>query len=390
MSHLTDGELHAWLDGALDELGEAEAARVRAHLAECEACARRLEEERAVRQGAAAILASTAPDVRLPTLEELRSVAATRESRVRSGRRVERVAWAATVVVALGTGWLLRGERSTVPPHSVVPSPESSMTARAEAGEPEAAGPAEAAEQKTARQAVVPRKAGSEPAATPSSVSDEKASADAARARPAVPIVARKVSPDLDSKSSDAARMGQVDTAGSAAKLTATSLAENVDVTAPTSKASMPSLVRTDSVANIAPPNLFRRAGTRDAEAARAGGVAAAPRPMAVPAFGVSEEPRASLEESSRSLAVPGLPVLSVTRLDADGAPGGVRVRQLLMSGDTLELIHLPPNRPPRLGDRAGAGLTELTIPQPDGWLVARARLPRDSLQALVERLGRR
>ena len=56
MSHVREGELHAYLDGALDRLGTDVADRVRYHLAECEDCQSRIEQERELRERASALL----------------------------------------------------------------------------------------------------------------------------------------------------------------------------------------------------------------------------------------------------------------------------------------------------------------------------------------------
>src|SRR6266436_2119235 len=58
MSHADEGTLHAYLDG---ELSGGERERVAAHLAECEACRARLDEERALVTRARDLLALAAP-----------------------------------------------------------------------------------------------------------------------------------------------------------------------------------------------------------------------------------------------------------------------------------------------------------------------------------------
>ena len=50
MSHVREGDLHAYLDGALEEYPVHEAERIRSHLEECGECMARLEEERAERR----------------------------------------------------------------------------------------------------------------------------------------------------------------------------------------------------------------------------------------------------------------------------------------------------------------------------------------------------
>src|SRR3989442_9677755 len=54
ISHVDDGQLHAYLDG---ELPQAEAWRLEAHLGECPACRGRLEEQRALIARAGELLA---------------------------------------------------------------------------------------------------------------------------------------------------------------------------------------------------------------------------------------------------------------------------------------------------------------------------------------------
>lgn len=109
MLHVDEGALHAYLDGALDEYPADEAERIRAHLDACAECAERLEIERAARTDAHAILALASPDVELPSLEELRAyVKRTRPAPSKTSVRMYRFGWAASVMLAVGTGWMLR------------------------------------------------------------------------------------------------------------------------------------------------------------------------------------------------------------------------------------------------------------------------------------------
>ena len=110
MSHVDEGALHAYLDGALDEYPPGEARRVREHVETCAVCAAKLAEERKIRDEAHAILGLAAPEVVAPTLEELRAyVRASRPARTTVSMQIYRMGWAASVVLALGTGWMLRG-----------------------------------------------------------------------------------------------------------------------------------------------------------------------------------------------------------------------------------------------------------------------------------------
>src|SRR5881296_386352 len=101
MSHVDEGTLHAYLDG---ELPSADRKTVEAHLAQCDTCRAALTEARALVERATALLGSARPAERpAPPLEQLR-----RESK-RSPWHVRRsFAWAASIALALGIGYLLR------------------------------------------------------------------------------------------------------------------------------------------------------------------------------------------------------------------------------------------------------------------------------------------
>jgi hypothetical protein len=102
MSHVDDGTLHAYLDG---ELTPVESERLDAHLAACQACRARLEEERALIERASKLLSRAVPPTperAAPPLHQLR------RPRVAWRLRMP-LAWAATVLMAVGIGWFLRG-----------------------------------------------------------------------------------------------------------------------------------------------------------------------------------------------------------------------------------------------------------------------------------------
>jgi hypothetical protein len=125
MSHISKGDVHAYLDGALGAYPEEAARHVREHLDACLMCAQLLEGERRLRQEASSILAASAQGpVELDPLEELQARAAesdrqepaegtegserTRRARPLLGSRLYSLRWAATVVVSLGAGWMAR------------------------------------------------------------------------------------------------------------------------------------------------------------------------------------------------------------------------------------------------------------------------------------------
>ena len=101
MSHVDEGTLHAYLDG---ELPTGEARDLEAHVAQCRECRVRLDEERALIARADELLGLAAPpDRAIPPFRP-----GDREPPVRLWWRVRLpLAWAATVVLALGAGLYL-------------------------------------------------------------------------------------------------------------------------------------------------------------------------------------------------------------------------------------------------------------------------------------------
>lgn len=120
MSHVDDGALHAYLDG---ELPPVERTRLEAHVAECPACRTRLEEERALVERASSLLGLAQPPERAgPPLHQLR--------RLRLGWRLRvPIAWAASVVLAVGLGYYLGGTSPArlQPQMASVPLPQDSV-----------------------------------------------------------------------------------------------------------------------------------------------------------------------------------------------------------------------------------------------------------------------
>ncbi|MET0398640.1 MAG: zf-HC2 domain-containing protein, partial [Longimicrobiaceae bacterium] len=104
MQHVDEGLLHAWLDGERAALGSARAEEIRRHLDGCAECRTRLGEARDLRDRADALLRGGGPvGVEIPPFESLAGRAPARRSRTRM------LAWAASLVLAVGAGWLARG-----------------------------------------------------------------------------------------------------------------------------------------------------------------------------------------------------------------------------------------------------------------------------------------
>ena len=106
MSHVDDGELTAYADGAYPA-GERDALRISAHLSACDNCRNRLEQAQMLRDRASEILGLATPAARAtPSFEALEAQVATS---ARQTHRNYNLAWAATIILALGLGWFGRG-----------------------------------------------------------------------------------------------------------------------------------------------------------------------------------------------------------------------------------------------------------------------------------------
>ena len=101
MSHVDEGTLHAYLDG---ELSASDRTAVEAHVAQCGTCRAALAEERALLERATALLGAARPTERpAPPLEYLR------RKTQRTPRRIRiPLAWAASILLALGVGYYMR------------------------------------------------------------------------------------------------------------------------------------------------------------------------------------------------------------------------------------------------------------------------------------------
>jgi hypothetical protein len=139
MSHVDDGTLHAYLDG---ELSPVEVERLEAHVTGCPVCRARLDEERALIDRASKLLGMAVPpgpEREAPPLHQLR------QPRVIGRRLVIPLAWAATIVLALGLGYYaastsyrpgpqetvaqLAAQESVASPQDVAVTPQSATAA---------------------------------------------------------------------------------------------------------------------------------------------------------------------------------------------------------------------------------------------------------------------
>jgi hypothetical protein len=165
MLHLDEGALQAWIDRARSGLEPSEIAEIEGHLAVCASCADALEELRASDDHVRSMLAVGRTDgSALPAFEDVLQRADGHRDVRRAQRRLNSLAWAASIAVALGVGWMTNdlyrsgrvyeaSERATVPARS----PAAGVEAEADvtAASEQAAGtaqprPADAAERRQA------------------------------------------------------------------------------------------------------------------------------------------------------------------------------------------------------------------------------------------------
>ena len=325
MRHVTDGELHAFLDGSLDLLPDGRGAGVRDHISGCSACQERLQDEEVVRAQAQNLLkSSSVPEVSLPSFEELRERAAepplhlqdpeageTKTTRYRGPLRGVPLAWAATIVLALGVGWMggqmgvLNQQRpSLVPPSSRYQEVDVSRLQRADL---------RTGEEESGESQALP------PEINPSSPSDAEGGGQNEE-------VGQAQSVGVTVAGSDA-----VESLGSNAQA---ELQERVAVPSDPSGADDP---LTSSGKVLSEPALEK---TIPLVSGPPGRVLSAEVPARMEESVLEAE--AQIPDSlENSLAVPGLKVVSIEWEERVAGEKALLIRQLLSRGDTLELRYL-------------------------------------------------
>ena len=405
MSHIDDGALHAYLDGALEDYAASEAKHVREHLETCGACAQRLEEERGIRNRATSILALATPQVETPSFEELKAyVQATRPAKRRVSVRLYRLGWAASVVLALGVGWMARGGEldPAVTPGGLTTAPDAprqSVAETAESSDASAApiGPGDAPETAAGAGGAVASadRLGEEVAkAAPPAVAGQRAGLErvaaadllADRDQPAPPEEGREIEAEADLAIAARTRAEDV----------ASAMDSGVAITPPAPRQEG---LRTDAVLVDVPETvtIVVTGSTADAtaraeeERARApvttqlDVAATAPAPVAgARAFA---DPPAAVVAADDALAVPGVELLSYANLAEGRSPAGIHVVQRLENGEILDVYHLPEGVDPSALPPVEPVRNEVRAQRDGGWVVLRARLSTEELAALLARL---
>lgn len=431
MSHVDEGALHAYLDGALEEYPAGEARRIRAHIERCERCAEALTEARRIRDRAESVLAAPTLKVTPPPLEELKRIAGSggaEERATRAWGRRQRLGWAASVVLALGIGWVVRGgiPLPNVGPDQGAPVVESARSADAESVSDDAgdlAGAVAEAPSVSVADADAPAATRqlSENATEASDALAETVVADAfersmtaedravlAEAPPAEvsPVEVPAPEPTVPLTLEEVVVTGQAARIDDELDVPIEIAVTSVSPTAPSPGADLPA-ESTESVMAAGATDTARMTGVetgaeevgaeeREAaprsEAARlslasrsAGAGAALTRGIERGAAG--DEARGDSASEPGSLVVPGLEVLSIVWREEGVVPAGVRVVQRLGDDHELELIHLPAGFDPSAVDPAERGVNELVVPRDRGWLILRAPLEESELRLLLERM---
>jgi len=393
MQHVDEGRLHAYLDGEIardrSPAAVAELEAIERHLQACTECRAKMGEARQLRDRASAVLSSSAP-VRLamPPFEQIRARAEAHKvtrGRILQMSRMRALAWAATIVLAVGVGWVARGALRT---NRQAPTPaafQSAAEARYDSIAP--------VEQPTGEPTAVPRPEAEAPAlrsvptgALPDrdELRDRTKAAEGAIAQapaqpPAAPTVGEERAPQRNARAdAAAAQPGRV----------------------------------SDSVAAL----LEAREALFDSATARRQREALAQRPAAQPSVSPSEvmvtgvaasksegpiwsptqEGEAREYLGAELLAVADLPILGYATGTVDGQ-AAVRILQELAQGDTVELVlqHGVPlardeaRRPEPVTIRRIQSVVTRSVREDRGAyrIVVRGGLPEDSLRALLGRV---
>ncbi len=397
MSHVNEGQIHAYLDRQLEFADQAARERFETHVAECSDCTVLLKEARGMHARATGMLGDSQPAVAdMPLFEAVVTRASERSARwatVKKLNRTRALAWAASIVVAVAVGWYARVSTTQSPQLEMDRFDlDEPVVALAEDRGEELEGVAEAG----------------------AAMSDIAGGAQPAAPTLATPEAARAL---LSSALQEAAGRR----AEGAAAAGAETEGENRVVRqvarqrAVADELSAKTVTRTlaDSVRAEAPAEVQIRGFVEDAPAAqkRARELAEPDLLAAMEAPAPTDEIRwiaVSRDEAERSierklLLVDGLDVVEIS-IAATRPRASVRVVQLLPSGDSLEIVQQATTPEvdrvagvlePRLQDardeqEAAANereISSVSVIRGDVVVEMRGRIPMDSLRVLLSRL---
>lgn len=395
MSHVDESLLVAYVDDALDA---DERARVETHLVSCAECRARVEDERALAQGAAAVLDASAPARQAEMLPFAEIVRRSEESdATSSGSARERtsrswtmppLAWAAMLVVGLGAAVIAR---------TLLVSPEFNAPAQStvEEAAPAAGGaaarsiesPAESAEAADVDAQSTGALTGVQPTEAGDALTSDALDAPVVQRAvpvPAPPAPAPPPAPDL-----------------TAAKAAAEPSAVQADRPRPEDAPFEPSrereryadMVRRDSAARSESQVQLRRSGlearTEAIDEVVVTGVMTSPGAVAIRSDDAIWRAESLTEARARGVMLRGLPGVPVTSawLARDAAPWRARIVQQY-DDVSIEIIEWR-NSPGTSGQSGvvGDGRNYLYIEDDDVTFLVRAALPIERLEALAASL---
>jgi hypothetical protein len=376
MSHVDEGRLHEYLDDVERQDGTTGRwDEVEAHLAECAECRARLDEARRVRARASDILSASGPlDAAAPPFEEIlaRKRARSRQRRLFRMNSLSAVGWAATVVFAVGIGWIARGQLAN---RSLDQVAATNKTTSVVAAAPDSVPAAPRSNESL------------DVAATEPSSSQINAVGAVAGGRsqnpPEPPVEAEEAAPQAlpelrAQQEPEGAPQGAVASAGAPARQ---------DAAAPPAMAEQARRARAEQAAPV--PALAQPA----APARDYSGVG-----LALESWQPTTDAEARHVLGREPFVVPGLPVLAMA-VGPVGTVSGILVRQQLPSGDTLSLVQWRDlesdgaAEKAQLGDyadRIAADTAEarVALTREDGYvLLVRGPIPSDSLRVLLGRV---
>ncbi len=392
MSHIDEGQIHAYLDRQLEFAETAAREGFEAHVGECAECAALLEQERSFHGRAAAVLQQSEPElVEAPAFDEIVARATDRSTSasVKKLNRTRSLAWAASILVAVTVGWYARFSVSGPSPNEQalqdLQEPQATL-AQNEVPEVEAAADADEARTGVAG-AAQPAPTAPAPAPAPARQRDRVSST--------VQEAARRGFRENAGVDSGAEReVGRAVSAGRRdvpAERQQRLVADQLAAAAKTA-------AQSDSMVPVMAQAELRAREVADQNRFVIGGAAAFNDDATWTDLTLRE---AETRIGRPILIVEGLEVLRVS-IASVAANASVRVVQQLPSGDSLEIVQRPVTEVDRVAGapqaRAERALAEematdartvstMRVARGEVLLVLRAAVPRDSLQALSSRL---